>query len=83
MNRFNKKVSKLEEKQSIRKTLQYNDEAIDYIQNNIYRLENLIKLSPDDEIIKNELDTNNYILFSLTYLDECYKNRLKQIGGVV
>lgn len=75
-----RKISKLEEVNSLKQTLQYNSVAIDYIQNNIYRTENLHKYDPSDKIVKEQLDTENYIKFSLEYLDKCYTDRLKKLG---
>lgn len=75
-----KKVSKLEEKQSILKTLEYNQDAMDYIQNKIYKLDNQYRTFPEDKEILTELNINKYILFSLDYLDKCYNDRLKCLG---
>ncbi len=77
---MSKKVSKLEEKQSILKTLEYNQDAMDYIQNKIYKLDNQYRAFPEDKEILTELNINKYILFSLDYLDKCYNDRLKCLG---
>ena len=65
-----RKVSKLEEKNSILETLSWNDLALDYIQNEIYRMDNLHKYDPQDKQIKESLDVLNYIKFSLEYFDK-------------
>lgn len=77
-----RKVSKLEEKNSILETLSWNDLALDYIQNEIYRMDNLHKFDTEDEQIKQSLDVLRYIKFSLEYLDKCYNDRLKKLGVV-
>lgn len=80
MGKFNKKYSKLEEKQAILKTLEYNQDAMDYIQNAIYKLDNFYRAFPDDKVVLTELNINKYILFSLDYLDKCYNDKLKALG---
>lgn len=75
-----RKVSKLEEKNSLLETLKYNDEALDYIQNQIYQTENILKLDPTDKIVEGRLNTERYVKFSLEYLDKCYCDRLKKLG---
>lgn len=75
-----RKVSKLEEKNSLLQTLDYNNLALDYIQNQIYRTENVLKLDDTDTNVKTQLSTEKYIKFSLEYLDKCYSDRLKKLG---
>lgn len=41
-----KKISNRELKNSLLETLSYNDTALDYIQNNIFRTENVLGLDP-------------------------------------
>lgn len=75
-----RKVSKLEEKNSLLETLSYNEDALDYIQNQIYQTNNILKLDPLDKEIEGRLNTEKYIKFSLEYLDKCYTDRLKKLG---
>ena len=75
-----RKVSKLEEINSLKQTLVYNENALDYMQNNIYRTENMYKLDESDKEVKERLNTERYIKFSLEYLNKQYANRLKSLG---
>ncbi len=75
-----RKVSKLEEKNSLLETLRHNEDALDYIQNQIYETENILNIDPGDAIIAGQLATERYIKFSLEYLDKCYTDRLKALG---
>lgn len=75
-----KKVSKIEEINGLKDTLKRNEDALDYIQNVIYRTENLYKLDENDKEVEATLHTEQYIKFSLEYLDKCYTDRLKQLG---
>lgn len=75
-----RKVSKLEEKNSLLQTLDYNGLALDYIQNQIYKTENVLKLDEFDKNVQEQLNTEKYIKFSLEYLDKCYSDRLKKLG---
>ena len=75
-----RKVSKLEEKNSLLETLKHNEDALDYIQNQIYETENILNIDPGDAIIAGQLATERYIKFSLEYLDKCYTDRLKALG---
>lgn len=77
---MNKKVSKLELKNSLLQSISYNDDALDYIQNQIYRTENVLKLDPSDTLVQEQLNTEKYIQFSLRYLDKSYTDSLKKLG---
>ena len=79
-NNLGKNVSKLELKHSLLDTLKKNNNALDYIQNRIYDTENKLGVSPDDVILKSDLETEKYIQFSLRYLDKMYRDSLKKIG---
>lgn len=78
--RQEKKVSKLELKNSLLETLAHNDEALDYIQNQIYRTENVLGLDPSDKEVQEQLNIEKYIQFSLRYLDKMYVDNLKKLG---
>lgn len=75
-----KKVSKLELKNSLLETLDNNDKALDYIQNAIYRTDNVLKLDPSDKNVQEQLNTEKYIQFTLNYLDKMYSDNLKKLG---
>lgn len=75
-----KKVSKLEQKNSLKQTLYYNSEALDYVQNEIARYENLYKYNEDDMQVLNILNILRYIEFSLKYLDDTYEKGLMLLG---
>lgn len=78
--RFPKNVSKEEQKNSIIQTLEYNTEALDYIQNEINRHEDFLKYKDDSEI-RSQLNILKYIHFSLTYLDDTYNKSLILLGA--
>lgn len=75
-----RKVSKLEEKNSLLETIKHNELALDYIQNQIYETENILGIAPEDKYIQEKLNAEKYIKFSLEYLDKCYTDRLKKLG---
>ncbi len=75
-----KNVSKLELKNSLLETLKHNNDALDYIQNCIYRTENVLKLDPSDKSVQDQLNIEKYIQFSLNYLDKMYVDNLKNLG---
>ena len=76
----NKKVSKLELKNSLLETLSHNDEALDYIQNEIYKTENVLGYDPSDKQVQDTLNIQKYIQFTLRYLDKQYTDNLKKLG---
>lgn len=76
----NKKVSKLELKNSLLETLSHNDEALDYIQNEIYKTENILGYDPSDKQVQDTLNIQKYIQFTLRYLDKQYTDNLKKLG---
>ncbi len=76
----NKKVSKLELKNSLLETLSHNDDALDYIQNCIYKTENILGLDPSDKQVQEQLNIEKYIQFTLRYLDKQYTDNLKKLG---
>lgn len=75
-----KTVSKLELKNSLLETLSHNNDALDYIQNQIYRTENVLNLDPADKSVQEQLNIEKYIQFSLRYLDKSYTDSLKKLG---
>lgn len=76
-----KKVSKIEKINSLKQTLYYNSEALDYLKNEISRYENFVKYNEDDTQALNTLNVLKYIEFSLKYLDDTYEKGLILLGG--
>lgn len=74
------KISKKEQIDSIVKTVDVNTEAIDYIKNNILRLQNTHKLIPEDVSVVEEVNLNKYIQTCLEFFESCYIDRLKALG---
>ena len=72
--------NKLEEINSIKKTLIQNDNALDYIYCKMSEISDILGYNPDDIQAKEDLTTVKYIDFSLSYLDKCYRKRLKELG---
>lgn len=75
-----KKVSKIELQNSLLETLSNNDKALDYIKNQIFRTDNVLKLDPSDEVVQEQLNIEKYIEFTLNYLDKMYCDNLKKLG---
>lgn len=76
-----KKVSRIEKINSLKQTLYYNSEALDYLKNEISRYENFVKYNEDDTQALNTLNVLKYIEFSLKYLDDTYEKGLILLGG--
>lgn len=64
-------------------SIQYNTDALDYIEERIRKVEDFIKYNEDDEVSKNELSVLKYIDVTLKYVDDCYNESLKQCGDVL
>ena len=64
-------------------SLAHNDDALDYIQNQIYRTENVLGFDPSDKQVQEQLNIEKYIQFSLRYLDKSYTDSLKKLGVIV
>lgn len=80
--KLKKNVTKLEMKNSLLQTLEYNSEALDFIENESHKYEDLLKYDDLDGSIKNIQNILKYIKFSLNYLDDMYNESLKKLGGV-
>lgn len=76
-----KKISKQEQINSINQTLQYNSDALDYIQNEISRYEDMLLYKEDWKEGEETLNILKYIEFSLKYLDDSYNKSLILLGG--
>lgn len=70
----------MELKNSLLETLAHNEDAIDYIKNNISRTENILGYAPEDMEAQEQLKIEKYIEFSLNYLDKQYTDNLKRLG---
>lgn len=79
--KIKKNVSKGELKASIIQSLEHNTEAIDYVENEINRLKDLLIYREKDEELSRVIKILEYIKFSLLYIDDCYNKSLKKIGG--
>lgn len=73
------KKDKNEIKKSLDDTIIKNNNALDYIQNKISKVQNLVDYNPDDVISIDELNNLKYIEFTLKYLDKSYKDSLRSL----
>lgn len=71
-----KKVSNIEKINELNQSLYYNTEALDFVQNEIFKYENLYKYNEEDNCVLNTLNILRYIQFSLKYLDDTYSKSL-------
>ena len=76
---FKNNVSKLELRNSIKETITKNEDALDYLQNRISTVDNLVKYNENDNVSKEELKNLKYIEFCLKYLDGLYRDNLKKV----
>lgn len=72
--------SKLKLKNSLLESVTRNDDALDYIQNQIYKTENVLGIDPLDKEVQKQLENEKYIKFALNYLDKMYTDSLKKLG---
>ena len=79
MFNFRNNVSKLELRKSLEETIKKNDIALDYLQNKISFVDNLVKYNENDDVSKEELNNLRYIEFCLKYLDGLYRDNLKKV----
>lgn len=75
-----KKVSNNELINCLLQSLEYNTEALDYMKNEISRLEDLLKYNSNDAEVSRILKIYKYIEFSLKFLDDSYNESLKKLG---
>lgn len=76
-----KNVSKSELRASIIQSLEHNTDAVDYVQNELNRFNDLLKYRENDIELSRTIHILEYIKFSLLYIDDCYNKSLKKIGG--
>ena len=62
---FKNNVSKLELRNSLKETISKNEDALDYLQNRISTVDNLVKYNENDNVSKEELKNLKYIEFCL------------------
>lgn len=78
-----KNVSNRELANSLLESIAHNDDAIDYIQNQIYKTENVLGYLPEDMEAQERLKIEKFIKFELEFIDKSYKDSLKKLGVVV
>lgn len=78
-----KNVTNKEKVDSLLETIAHNNDAIDYIQNQIYATENVLGYLPEDAEAQERLKIEKFIKFNLEYLDKQYKECLKRFGVIV
>ena len=76
---FKNNVIKLELRNSLKETISKNEDALDYLQNRISTVDNLVKYNENDNVSKEELKNLKYIEFCLKYLDGLYRDNLKKV----
>lgn len=75
-----KKVSKLEMKHNLEKSIEKNIEVLDTIQNWINSIKDKYKYN-EDEVLKGYLETLEYIQFVFRFVDKQYCEAYKKLGG--
>lgn len=78
--KLRKNVSNREIANSLLESLSHNDDALDYIKNQIYRTENILNYKPEDKEVQEQLKTEKYIEFVLKFTEDSYKKSLKKVG---
>lgn len=81
--KMKKNVSNRELANSLLESIAHNDDAIDYIKNQISRTENVLGYMPEDKQVQEQLKIEKYIEFVLKFTDDAYKKSLKKLGVVV
>lgn len=75
------KIKNVEILQEIRKAMEMNEVAVDYMQECIMVHRNHLGFDPDDEWEKEELKIAEYIQCLLYFADECFMKTYKAEGG--
>lgn len=78
-----KKVSNIEILNNLEETLKQNTNAIDYVENEINRVKDILSYNEYDYVSKDFLKNLEYIKFTLYYLDNQYMTAFKKCGGKV
>lgn len=77
---FNKKVNNKELAKALKESIEFNDNALDYVENEIRRKEDLLKITDISLDLDNDLTNLKYIQFSLKYLQDSYENTLRSLS---
>lgn len=75
-----KNVSNREIANSLLESIAHNEDAMDYIQNQIYSTENILGYLPEDIDAQERLKIERFIMFELEFIDKSYKDSLKKLG---
>ena len=75
-----KNISNTELSKSLKQSLEYNSEAIDYIENLLNQKKDFAKYKYNNEL-DSEINILRYIHFTLKFIDGQYKDSLKKVGG--
>lgn len=75
-----KNVSNKDLVNALLESISHNEDAIDYIQNQIYNTENVLGYLPDDADSQERLKIEKFIKFQLEFIDKSYKDSLKKFG---
>lgn len=65
---------------SLKESLSMNENALDYIQNQIYTTKNILGYKPDSEEYIDKLNTLKFIKFQLEFINDQYIRTLRNFG---
>ena len=65
---------------SLKESILHNENAIDYIDNLIHKVEDELAYLENDITLTNELNNLKYIKFTLDYIGLQYESSLKKLG---
>lgn len=68
---------------SLKESLTMNENALDYIQNQIYTTKNILGYKPEDKEIVDKLKTEEFIKFQLEFINNQYIRTLRNYGVLV
>lgn len=77
-----KNVSKEEIKNSLIQSIEYNEKALDYIENVLNRAKDTLAYNENDLEFKDIVATLEYIKFTLKYVGNQYNDSLKKVGVI-
>lgn len=77
-----KNVSKEEIKNSLIQSIEYNEKALDYIENVLNRAKDTLAYNENDLEYKDIVATLEYIKFTLEYVGNQYNDSLKKVGVI-
>ncbi len=75
-----KEVSNKDIVNSVLESILYNNDAIDYIKNQITISENILGYKPEDIEVQQSLKIQKFIKFQLEFINNCYEKTLKKFG---